>query len=251
MDSKISFIIATYNDEADIADTLGSILACAKETDEIFVMDGDSKDSTTTIAEECLTSFTNKTIVSEADAGIYDAWNKALEHAKGEWIAFLGSGDLVDREYRSTMLQAAVDDSINFIHTRALFFTDRANLADASISFGKAYEASTFRKRMHICHVGALHHRSLLNGQIFSTEYQCVSDYKFLLDNAHRLQPSFVHKPLVFMKVGGISMRSTLPIIEEFKMKREIGGYNLITLTLSTLLRMLKFRVKRLLGRSV
>lgn len=91
MDKKISIIIATYNAENTIKRCIDSI-ACQKSDEiELLVIDGDSKDKTVDI----LKSYGNIIDIfkSEPDKGVYDAWNKALRLATGEWIMFLGADD--------------------------------------------------------------------------------------------------------------------------------------------------------------
>ena len=86
-------IVASYNCESTLADCLNSIVFQTVKSELIFI-DGGSTDSTNRIIknyEDNLSYY-----ISEKDQGVYDAWNKALKKATGEWIIFLGSDDWFD-----------------------------------------------------------------------------------------------------------------------------------------------------------
>ena len=87
----ISIITVTYNAGKFIGKTLQSLAAQTFNDYEYVVVDGCSKDNTL----EFVRSFNhnNKTIVTEPDNGLYDAMNKGLRLAKGEYVLFLNAGD--------------------------------------------------------------------------------------------------------------------------------------------------------------
>lgn len=86
-----SIIIPTYNSDQTISAALYSILQQDYPNFEILIMDGCSKDNTLQIVKEYHDPRIN--IISEPDKGIYDAMNKGVALANGEWIYFLGSDD--------------------------------------------------------------------------------------------------------------------------------------------------------------
>lgn len=91
--NKISVVIATYNCAETLQDCLDSIYAQTYPDIDIVVIDGGSKDATVQVIrsnEEYLGYW-----ISEPDRGIYDAWNKAIIQAKGEWVYFLGADDVL------------------------------------------------------------------------------------------------------------------------------------------------------------
>jgi glycosyltransferase involved in cell wall biosynthesis len=87
---KISIIIATLNAEALIQRAIVSVLMQTCPNYEIIVQDGASTDGTL----EILKRFKGRVNwISEPDTGVYDAWNKALAKATGDWAIFLGADD--------------------------------------------------------------------------------------------------------------------------------------------------------------
>jgi glycosyltransferase involved in cell wall biosynthesis len=89
----VSIIIPTFNAEANIPHCLDSITAQTYEKIEILVIDGGSSDNTIDIVKAYESNFTRIKHISEPDKGIYDAMNKGIELATGEWLLFLGADD--------------------------------------------------------------------------------------------------------------------------------------------------------------
>ena len=86
---KISIITVTYNAAAVLRPTMESV-ACQTYGDvEHLVIDGASTDGTVEIARE----YANARVVSEPDHGLYDAMNKGLRLATGDYVCFLNAGD--------------------------------------------------------------------------------------------------------------------------------------------------------------
>lgn len=88
---KISIVTVTYNCESEIEATLLSVLNQDYPDIEYIVVDGASKDGTLEIINRYRDRITK--IISEPDKGLYDAMNKALSIATGEWCNFLNAGD--------------------------------------------------------------------------------------------------------------------------------------------------------------
>lgn len=88
---KITVITVVRNDVGNIRTTIESCLAQSWENVEYIVIDGQSNDGTTDIVIEYSDSITK--IVCEPDNGIYEAMNKGVRLATGEWLIFLNSGD--------------------------------------------------------------------------------------------------------------------------------------------------------------
>lgn len=88
-----SIIIPTYNSGATLDLALNSIYNQTFKNVEVLIMDGLSSDNTLPIAETYKNKIESVAIFSESDFGIYDAMNKGIEKAKGDWLYFLGSDD--------------------------------------------------------------------------------------------------------------------------------------------------------------
>jgi glycosyltransferase involved in cell wall biosynthesis len=86
-----SIITVVFNGEKVIESTLQSVLAQTYTNFEYLIIDGASKDKTLNILEKHKKSIT--TLISEPDKGLYDAMNKGLRLAKGDFVWFMNAGD--------------------------------------------------------------------------------------------------------------------------------------------------------------
>lgn len=89
---KISVVTITYNDAAGLAKTIASVNSqTTRDRIEYIIVDGASTDETPGI----LSANSDKTdiLISEPDRGIYDAMNKGLTVASGDYVIFMNSGD--------------------------------------------------------------------------------------------------------------------------------------------------------------
>lgn len=88
---KFSIITVTYNAEAVLEDTIQSIVTQTYRNLEYIIIDGASKDKTMDIVNRYREHI--HTVVSEPDKGLYDAMNKGLKLATGDYVCFLNAGD--------------------------------------------------------------------------------------------------------------------------------------------------------------
>lgn len=88
---KFSVITVCYNAQATIEDTIQSVIAQTYHHVEYIIVDGASKDRTLPIINRYRDRIA--TVVSEPDKGLYDAMNKGLRLATGDYVCFLNAGD--------------------------------------------------------------------------------------------------------------------------------------------------------------
>jgi glycosyltransferase involved in cell wall biosynthesis len=101
---RVSFITVCRNAAEEIGDTLRSISAQSHPTLQQVIVDGASTDGTLTEVERL--ALPGVTVVSERDAGIYDAMNKGIGLAIGDLICFLNAGDtLIDSEVTADVVR--------------------------------------------------------------------------------------------------------------------------------------------------
>ena len=92
-----SIITVTYNAAATVRATMESVASQTCLVYEHLVMDGASKDSTLSIVDDLSTERTR--VHSSPDRGIYDAMNKGLDQARGDYVIFLNAGDRFHSEH--------------------------------------------------------------------------------------------------------------------------------------------------------
>jgi len=92
--NKLSIITINYNNASGLQKTMESVLTQTSRDFEYIIIDGDSTDRSVDVIKRLIQS-TNQPInfISEPDTGIYNAMNKGIRMAKGEYLQFLNSGD--------------------------------------------------------------------------------------------------------------------------------------------------------------
>jgi glycosyltransferase involved in cell wall biosynthesis len=94
----ITIIIPAFNAAVCIREALNSLLQQSFTAFEVLVVDGVSRDNTLAIVQELAERDNRVRFISEKDAGIYDAMNKGIGLAAGEWLYFLGADDALYNE---------------------------------------------------------------------------------------------------------------------------------------------------------
>jgi len=244
---KISIITATYNAERYLETAIRNVAAQDYPNLEYILIDGASSDQTVDIIRRHQHAITYW--VSERDRGIYDAWNKGLARATGDWIMFLGCDDLLLpgalRAYAAFI--AALPAPVEYI-------SSRMQLTDAALNpirvKGWAWQWPLFLREMTVAHPGSLHARSFF-GQYgpFDTSYRIVGDYELLLRPRASLKAAYMDQITVIMREGGAS-DSQAAIREHHRACVETGGLSPFSARTNRLLVSTKLATKRLLRRA-
>lgn len=215
----VSVITAVFNGAECIARCLESVRSQNYPHIEHLVLDGGSKDGTVEVLRDHEDSLA--LWMSEPDEGVYDAWNKGLERARGEWIAFLGADDI----YLPGAISAYMD--LARTHPDAEFLASRAQLEHPSgyaPVFGGPWIWPKFAERMTTVHVGSMHRRSLFDRfGSFDTSFRIAGDYEFLLRSQERLRAAFTPEVTVVTRAGGLS-DSTDVLYETVRAKLATGA---------------------------
>lgn len=216
----VSIITVTFNAEADLEKCIKSVISQTYTNIEFIIIDGGSTDGTLDIIEKYKKNISYS--ISEKDKGIYDAWNKGVSVANGEWIAFLGSDDVY--------LENAIENYINHLNTiknqHVDIISSRVRLVndngDKLRIIGKKWNWKIFRRYMCIAHVGSMHSKAYFNQYgSYNLNYKIVGDYEMLLRAKSKLKAEFIDTITVEMKIGGISNNDNKAIYEAYKAKKE------------------------------
>lgn len=199
---RVSIIIATWNAAATLERCLASIANQAYEDWEIVVADGASTDGTLDILrcyEQRIAHWH-----SRPDGGIYDAWNQALVHARGEYVCFLGADDAWASPQALEQVFMEIGECEYDLVTGLGRMVDAAGTA--LHQFGRPWDYRGVARRMTICHPGALHRRDLFaRFGLFDTRYRIVGDYEFILRLPANLRTHHIDAVLVDISDGGVS----------------------------------------------
>jgi glycosyltransferase involved in cell wall biosynthesis len=218
-----SIVTAVYNGAKTLETAIESLRRQTFRDFEYLVLDGGSTDGTVQLLEKYGSEIAYWK--SERDSGIYDAWNKAVCQARGEWIAFLGADDVycVDAlaQY-AAIIASQGQKNLQYVSSRVRLLKN----GRAVRTIGAAWSWPAFSHHMTVAHVGSMHHRSLFEeyGR-FDQSYRLCADYEFLLRPRGRLRSAFLDHVTAEMAMGGVSnanVRSALA--EQERAKRTTGG---------------------------
>jgi glycosyltransferase involved in cell wall biosynthesis len=202
---QVTVITAVYNAEKYLNKCILSVLAQSYKNFEYIIIDGGSTDETLNIIKQHQHQLTYWS--SEPDKGIYDAWNKGLANAKGNWITFVGADDQLFPDalqiYMQYITQHPRQNELEFV-------SSLIELVDENLSpirvVGNAWVWEHFKHEMITWHVGAFHSKRLfLKYGIFDDTYKISGDYELLLRPKDQLVASFIDQITVKMRIGGMS----------------------------------------------
>ena len=240
----VTVITATYNAAATLLECIESVRSQEYPHIEHVLIDGASTDGTVDILRE------NQNIVrewvSEPDKGIYDAWNKGLRRARGEWIAFLGADDV----YLPGAIQAYMQLATK--HPEAEYLSGQVRWlgpGGRTRIIGEPWQWPRFQRYMCTAHVGSMHRRRLFDtyGE-YDTSYRIVGDYELLLRARGELSAAFLPQVTVAMRGGGAS-DSASALVEAARAKSKTGGRSPLLVGLDRMEAMAKFYGRRAIQR--
>lgn len=177
---KFSIITVTFNAEKTIKRTLKSVTAQSYTNIEHIIVDGASQDNTLNIIKEYQQDTTK--IIHEPDKGIYDAMNKGIKQATGDYLCFLNAGDSL---HNSHTLRD-ITDSINERGFPDIIYGDTDIINDEGIFLYKRRLSppeqlnwKSFKKGMLVCHQSFYVRRELaLN---YDLQYKFSSDFDWCI----------------------------------------------------------------------
>ena len=179
---KFSVITVTYNAGKVLEDTIQSVAFQTYRNVEYIIVDGNSKDNTLEIVDKYRDRISQ--VISEPDKGLYDAMNKGIRLATGDYLCFLNAGDefhdnetlqkivhtlkgkeLPDVIYGET---AIVDEEGHFLHMRRL-------------SAPQTLTWKSFKQGMLVCHQAFFARRELAVQHPYDLKYRFSADFDWCI----------------------------------------------------------------------
>lgn len=223
MNPKLSVITIVYNNVKDIERTMLSVLNQTYKNIEYIVIDGNSNDGTTEIIakyKDRLAKF-----VSENDKGIYDAMNKGLALATGDYVLFMNSGDeIYAPETVEEVFASAPSGDIYYGETE-MYDSDWHSLGQRRHEAPEHFDWHSFKYGMTVSHQAIYIKRSLT--EPYDLQYKYSSDIDWILKAAKK-SSNIVNTHLYVAKylVGGLSKKKHLESLKErFRILSKYYGF--------------------------
>lgn len=204
---KISIITVCYNAENHVLPTLKSVMKQDFEYYEYVIIDGGSNDRTQEIIQSFL-PHPKIVFLTEKDEGVYDAMNKGLALAKGEYVLFLNAGDeLVNQNTLNNIFLKSSDADLYYGETN-IIDKDRKEIGTRSELTSRklpdVLKKNDFLNGQVVSHQSFIPKRSLCKP--FNFKYKCSADIDWMLqiiDQCKSIQKT--NAPISNYLQGGIS----------------------------------------------
>jgi glycosyltransferase involved in cell wall biosynthesis len=231
---KVSIITIVYNGVNEIDNTIKSVIEQSYENIEYIIIDGNSDDGTQNVIKK----YQNKIDywISEPDKGVYDAMNKGIKYATGEWICFMNSGD---KFYDKNVIEHIFNKSYSYLIN--VIYGDVFVITKNECFIKRAEQLVTIKKRLPFSHQSSFVRTSVMRNNLFNTEFKICADYDFFYNLYRTDNLQFQYIPLTvasFDAVGGISSSNPMLSYKETARSRGENG---------TLYWVMKFNIYRFL----
>ena len=219
---KISIITINYNNAEGLRQTLESIKVQSYKNYELLLIDGNSTDNSIEVIKEYGYKY-----VSEPDNGPFDAMNKGIKKATGDYCIFMNSGDSFHNE---TVLKSFVE----LQPTKDIYTGIAAEHLNGKIhNWNPAKEeelSMRFFYRHSLSHQASFIKTSIMKANLYDTNYKIVSDWLFFVKAL--LFQNVTYEPLSFFVCnymdGGISRDANKAFAEREKALKQLFGLRIM-----------------------
>lgn len=193
----ITVITVSYNAVSTIEQTILSVINQTYPNIEYIIIDGGSTDGTVDVIRK----YEDKVAywVSEPDRGIYDAMNKGIAIATGEWINFMNAGDSF---FSKTILE---EISMRIEDASCIIYGDFIVDTQVGLYKKKPYPLTQMKKCMVLCHQASFIKTSYHKNHLFDTSFYSSGDYHFFYSAYYKTGCIFQYVPLTIACFDGKS----------------------------------------------
>lgn len=138
----VSLIIPVYNSEKYIECCLQSVFAQTYTNYEVIVVDDGSTDNTISKINRIVKRKENVLLLRKQNGGVSSARNFGIQYSRGEYVTFIDSDDIIDRNYLATLVTPLVEKNYDFVMSGILFFSENNNLIDTQVLPSYRYDFS-------------------------------------------------------------------------------------------------------------
>ena len=219
----LSVITIVYNNARDIERTMLSVLTQTYPHIEYIIIDGKSTDGTLTIINRYKDQVAK--IISEKDQGIYDAMNKGLVAATGDYVIFMNSGDeFYDRDTVQKVFESAPDADIYYGETE-MIDAEGNSLGQRRHEAPAAFTWRDFKYGMSISHQAIYVRRSI--AEPYDLQYKLSADIDWIIRAAQKAKKIVnVNQYVAKYLVGGMSKaKHRQSLMERFDIMKRYYGF--------------------------
>lgn len=238
----ISIITVCYNAKSDLQKTIESVRRQTFDNFEYLVVDGASTDGSVELLAS--TEFDKLRWISEPDKGLYDAMNKAIDQAQGEYLWFVNAGDTIRTSGITEDIATAIrlaPEVPSVVYGDTMWVDNQgADLQLRPLRPPRHLTAGSFRRGMLVCHQAFMPRRDL--APHYNIRYRFSADFDWcvrILEQSSRTL--FVSEVWVNYLVEGMTTRNhKKSLFERFLiMKEHYGTFSTVIFHIGFLFRYL------------
>jgi len=220
---KISIITISFNAEKEIENTIKSVVNQEYSNIEYIIIDGKSSDGTTAIIKKYESKISRWS--SEPDGGLYDAMNKGIKKATGDYIIFMNAGDIF---YESETLSKIFDNKneLQDIYYGETIIVDENNneLGLRRLSAPAELNWKSFKRGMRVSHQAFIAKMDLV--ELYDLQYKFSADFDWCI-KIMKKSSKIKNTNLIICRYldGGLTKHNLVPSLKErFKIMRKFYG---------------------------
>ena len=216
---KVSIITVSLNNIRGLESTLNSLAQIRlvyRQNFEHIIIDGMSNDGTIEFCRNYEKSPHVKTIfIAEQDNGIYNAMNKGLRLASGEFCMFINCGDLLIENIDFIRLFKVLNSSFQLAKTAGIAFNVRAQSSSFNYKV-KSRMVNNWRLRMPTIHQGIIYKTNFLILNNYDENLRICSDFKSVVTAVeNNLFFEMINEDLTVLSLGGVSTERPFLLLKE------------------------------------
>lgn len=170
--ASVSVILACYNAAATLSQALDTLFSQTHDDFEVILVDGGSRDDTSSVVRRYPVDKIR--YVSEEDSGIYDAFNKGIGLARGDWLYFMGADDRLNDDHVFQEMIGSDEKIAPYDVIIGDIRFDNQRIRKSRISAGT-------RLRNTVHHQSAFYRRELFRSFRYNADYSVSADYELNL----------------------------------------------------------------------
>lgn len=211
----ISVITVSYNAVSTIEATILSVINQTYPNIEYIIIDGGSTDGTVDIIKKYVDKIAY--CVSEPDEGIYDAMNKGILIAKGEWINFMNAGDAFCNSDTLEFFFRGISEGVDIAYGDTIVTLSIGNFKQKNKSLDSIIHGMVFG------HQASFVKAELMKEWKFDTSFKSSADYHFFYQ-AYKKNRKFQYIPLEVAYYEGETGMSVKNHLVAYKEDAQIRG---------------------------
>ena len=216
MTKKLSIITINYNNKLGLQKTINSVINQSWQDFEYLVIDGGSNDGSVVLIQE------NKRIdysISQKDSGVYDAMNKGIKVAKGDYLLFLNSGDFLVNETVLSQVFNKLDNKASIYYgdlfysnkgKRTLLWTPPSELSFSYFLNNSLPHPSSFIKK-----------ELFFKYFLYNESLKIVSDWEFFIYCICKMNEKYQHLEIVISDFDDSGLSSRKENLEKIALEKQ------------------------------